>query len=526
MDAKHDNVGSVGLVVDSASYSVPLPAWTQGRGIRFMDNYVERAKGTLPLFPAPIVPYSLFPISTQLNSFFVMCGNTSVQVITTLGAITDISSKVYSGPLDTPWTGGLLGGLLVLNNGADIPQYWSNYDTVPDLVDLPDWPSVLRAKVIRPIGAYIFMGDVVESATRFPEKLRWSAAAATGTLPPSYDVTDPTNDSNEVECNDKYGSAIKDFQQLRSFVFAYKERAVFGLQYTGNRASVWAREQVLTDIGVPGANCVAVIDNGAEHVFTNGTDLFRWNGSSSPQSVLQGKLRKWVEQIANTSRLAHNFVVPLNYTSEVLFGIVTRNKTWADVGILYNWRTNTLSTLDLEEWTAYTPGRAATGNTKTWAQATLEGTTWAQAVGTWNQSSHVSGALPVVAHATAGTAGLRVFDTSDKNNGVPYNSYVERTGLDLAQLIQNKNLAGYKLFVRNLWPEMIGGEVAIRVGFQDEPDGPVYWNPPQPFQPGVDKKVDVYAGGRYFCLRIEDRSGTHWRLSGYRLDVTTMGKYA
>ena len=85
----------------------------------------------------------------------------------------------------------VFGGIPILNDGFDVPQAWIGaYSTALKLVDLPNWPSGMRAEVLRNFGSYLVAFNITDPLTTsadgghiFPHLVQWSNPAEPGTVP-------------------------------------------------------------------------------------------------------------------------------------------------------------------------------------------------------------------------------------------------------------------------------------------------------------------------------------------------------
>ena len=110
------------------------------------------------------------------------------------GAHTDITriSGPYTGTEDNRWQGEVFNGVGIFNNGIDLPQYWASFSVLQKLVDLPNWPTNIRAGFLRPFKNFLIAGNITEGQSQRRYRVRWSHPAAPGTIPTSWALDDPT----------------------------------------------------------------------------------------------------------------------------------------------------------------------------------------------------------------------------------------------------------------------------------------------------------------------------------------------
>lgn len=152
--------------------------------------------------------------------------------------------------------------------------------------------------------------------------------------------------------------------------------------------------------------------------------------------------------------------------------------------------------------------------------------------GTWEEADFAWGGS-LLTHSTAYPvfiSGNNFFqaETDPRFDGEVVMTHLERTGLPVAGVDRQGrptvNPAVLK-FVRMLYPMFTegNGKISIRLGSQEEPDGPVDWEGPYMFDIGVDHKYDFTVGGQYLAIRFESALSERWQLASYTLDLDILG---
>src|SRR5688572_26536873 len=189
---------SGGLAPDQVNYNLPDGQFSDGRNVRFRDDSAEKCKGTEAVFGS-LSSSSIWalPVTDGIEQYWVY-GNESVVYATQGTTHTQISSESYNCPVNIGYTGGQFHGFLILNDTNTVPQRWAP-SLSNKIVPLDNWPSSTFCKVIRPFRDFLVALRVTQDGAYNPRLLRWSDAAAFGSLPGSWDYTDPTNQAGITE---------------------------------------------------------------------------------------------------------------------------------------------------------------------------------------------------------------------------------------------------------------------------------------------------------------------------------------
>src|SRR3972149_2481366 len=145
MDIDINDIAKFGAVADIPSYQLPPEVWTLALNMRAHDTGMERLGGWAQGFGTPgVAPHFLMPISTTSQNFwlytsltkgYVFDGTNHVNITRQLAAV-DVNYTVSAG---RGWNGTILGGIPILNNGTDVPQFWATISPGTKLADLTNW---------------------------------------------------------------------------------------------------------------------------------------------------------------------------------------------------------------------------------------------------------------------------------------------------------------------------------------------------------------------------------------------------
>lgn len=532
-----DKLGSVGIIKDLPDHQLPPEAWTDGLNIRFIDGKAARIKGDQEVFGTPTqAPYWGIFVPTADNRYWVYASLTDIFSYDVATAVhTEITrvSGDYTGDFSNKWNGCIFQGLPVITNGKDVPQVWNPPSAGTKLVDLTNWPSGDSCRYVRAFKSNIVALDVTKSGTRYQHMVKISHPADPGTVPSSWDETDPTKDVYEKDLSDVRGGAILDGLGLRDSFMIYKEGSTWGLNFIGGR-SLWRPFEVFQFSGILTTNCVRPVigrnRSGAVHFVATGDDIITHDGNAAT-SLIDQKRKRWLSNNIDTTAFVNSYCVlnPLN--SEMWFCFPKPGATYPDHALIWNYNDNTVFDRALSEAAFIAPGAVALtipGGALTWATVTE---TWDTIDELWDESVFGQALNNLVLFDPTNIK-ARQLDITNQFSGVNFSSYLERTGLAIVGRDRQGNpivdLDSIKT-VSRIWVRASGDPFTVRVGSQEQIDGDITWTDPVSFDPSTDKFIDLldsFVPGRLIAVRFESNTNGYWALSGYDLDVSIIGRGA
>jgi hypothetical protein len=260
------------------------------------------------------------------------------------------SSGGYSTSTSENWTGTVIGGVLIMTNGVDDPQYWALASGVPataqKMQDLNNWPASVECKSMRSFRSFLVALNVTKSDVNYPGLVKWSTEAALQTTPTSWDETSATVDAGEYELADSKGDILDGLPLADTFMI-YKEDSTYTMTYVGT-PFIFSFRQLSPTIGALAKNCVVAYPKG-HAIFGNGD--FYVNDGRTLQPILPPKLRSYVFSSIDGEALKKSFVVADYGRSEILFCFVVDGGTTVscDKAIVWNYNTNTFTIRDLPD---------------------------------------------------------------------------------------------------------------------------------------------------------------------------------
>jgi len=508
-----DNLGTIGTVRDMAPHELPINAFSRSMNMRCRNGYAEKFGGHAAIYGTPSVsPYYVQPHSTSTGRYWIYASDKKIYTVTG-STHTNRTRSVggdYNATLGT-WSGGTLGGIAVLNNPADTPQFWNG--ATATFENLTNWPANTTAKVIRPFKYYLIACNVTKAGTSYPHMVKWSNPAVPGSVPNSWDETVAANDAGEFDLADDQ-SRIVDALALGDQFIVYKEGAFYAMQYIGGNAVFRQQRLVSGQIGALSLNC-AIEFPGGHCVLGQGDFVF--HDGTSPQSIVDMKMRRFLfnsidSQNYQLSFLAHNFL-----RNEVWCCYPTVGATSCTQALVWNYKDNTTAIRDLPNINHANSGVIDAIGSTSWDSQVGS---WDSQTTAWNQSEFTQSSQRLIMASSANTK-LYMAEYTESFDGTTFNAYIEREGLDFGDPANVKTMTQ----IRPIIDAKPGTVIQITTGGAYDTQAGTMWNAPINFTVGTDQKVDTFATGRFLAVRISASVGVQWRLKSYSMTYETVSAY-
>lgn len=506
-------VGQYGVIFDQPPQELPVNAWSDSANIRFRENGAERFKGEKALFTTPVqTPYWLQQYNQGGNRWWIHAGLTGIYADNASGRSVITPATPPTGTVDDRYTGGVLNGVLVVNNGVDVPWYWGGTGVA---ATISAWPSTTRAAVMRPFKNFLVTCDVTKNVgttnDRYPHMVKWSAAAVPGAIPTSFDETDVTKDAGEVDLAEE-PSLMVDMLPLGDMNVIYKEQSMWAMTYIG-APQIFRFQRLPGNVGALARGCIADTPKG--HVVLTAGDVILHNGQG-PTSIITAVMRKWLfNQIDSTNR-KRSFVCTNPAANEVWVCFPELGKSACTKAAVWNWADGIWSIRSLNNVTYGASGQIDYSITSTWIAS---GDMWADASNAWNQDELSPAQSRLLTVSTSPV--INAIDVSATWNGSAYTSRLVRTGLSYDMPDRVKLLkAFYPRF-----DAAKGTKVQIEFGSQNDIEQSVMWSSPVVYTVGSTYKADSFACGRFLAIRLTSLDNQPWRLRSYDVDIVPMGYY-
>lgn len=525
-----DNVGAVGIVLDVDNRKVPSGAWTDGENVRFDGYTAAKVAGSRTVFGSlSAAAYSLFYFDTVDGvHHFVYAGLSSVHMIDTAShhniTRVDISGTAVAYNTDPAelWTGGVLNGLLFLNNGVDHPQIQVTPTSSARLSNLPNWPTTIttRAAAMRSFKDVLVALDITKGANRYRQMVKWSDGSDPLGVPGSWDEADPTTDAGEFNLAETPG-AVVDCLPLRDVNIVYKDDSIWGMQAVTTN-DVFRFYKIFTDIGLLAKRCVTAFES--SHAFI-GSDLdFYVHDGNAIRSIGQDKWRGWLRDNIDNTNFRRCFALTNHTTTEVWFCVATGDESYASRALMWNWRHDTWGLRRLPNASS---GAVGVIQTEQYAWSALTDT-WATITETWGELEAVAPVRKLVLSSPTNLTGLveTEFGTLELGNALSF--YVERNGYwELPTQRAGLDLQSQK-FIRRIWFRTDGspstGAVTFRVAVKSDLGATT---PYVSTAKVVDNTAEIVVlkRGRFIDYRVESTADVQCALLSVEIEYDDSGNY-
>ncbi|MDX4957228.1 hypothetical protein [Delftia acidovorans] len=505
------DLGKSGIIKDVQPQELPVSAWSDGINIRFRDGGVERMKGELQVFATPsVTPYWLQPYYQGGKRWWIHAGLSAIYADDGMTRVNITPSPAPTGGVDNRYTGGVLNGVLVANNGVDAPWYWGGTGV---MLALPGWTAGMKAASLRPFKNVLVALDVNKSGTRYGQMVKWSDIAAPGAVPQSWDQTDKTKNAGEVDLAEE-PSLMVDQMPLGDVNVIYKENSMYAMRAVGG-TEVFAFQRLPGSVGALGKGCIAQTPFG--HVVLTHGDVIIHSGQG-PKSIISGRMRQWLFRQIDAVNRGRSMVLANPPVKEVWICFPELGKEYCSLACCWNWEEDTWSIRRLANVTCGGVGQLDSGTTNTWASQNYA---WQDAAQAWNEDP----LSPAQERLLIGNSSpvINAVEITGTLNGAAYASTAERTGLALGSPDTVKTVRGLRFRALG----SMGTKIQIEVGGQMSMEQPISWAAPVTHTIGANTygQIDTFANGRFIGVRVTSLDNQPWRFQSYDTDFVVTGRY-
>lgn len=503
------NFDQSGLIMDQPARALPINAITSVTNMGFRNGKLLKLLGYDTVYGTPTVaPYHLqHSVTTDNDPWVLYCGLNDVYSYYS-GTHTKLTRTLstYAATQNNDWSSTVLGSVVVINEGVNVPQYTTNHNV--EFQNMTNWPSSWTCATVRAFREFLVALDMTENATNYPQKFRWSHPADPGSLPSSWDETDTTKDAGYKAFSETPGILI-DCLPLGSMNVVYKSDSAYAMQYVGGQF-VFSFNK-LFDIGLIGRNAVAEFEG--KHVFMSDEDIYVHAGGQ-PQSITYKKLRDHIFGEIDQSYRHRCRVFADKNKQKIWIMIPTEGNGWLTEAYIWSWRDNTWDMMRLPNITCASNG-GEVGATQAWDS---DSDTWDSDNTLWNNTLN---SASQVLWGSADNTKLYQANYLHQAEGVNFTAEVERIGIDFG----NPNVMK---FVRKVRPHFNGitdgTQLTFSVGKSDTPEGTITWTD-KTFTVGTDQEVWPMVRGRYLAWKASMTANDGLEIEGLEFDVEQNGKY-
>lgn len=507
------DAGSAGVIEDIGQPKLPAAAWTAAQNVRFLDGSAYQFLGHGEVYAgAPVTPYHILQINVAgvrywlyagLGKLYAVTGASDAVVHTNLTRQTAGVDVNYTGAVNQ-WTATSLSGVPIFNAGntVDPPQAW-DLNLTHRFSALSAFPASTFCKSLRAYKNQLVALNLTQSGVNYPFSVLWSHPADPGSVPASWDVTDPTKDAGQVDLAEG-GDAIQDGLQLGGTFVIYKQQSVWRMDYSGG-TFIEQFTKVLGTSGAMNLNCVVEIDG--YHVVLTGSDVIVHDGQSA-KSVLDKLMRRTLFQLIDASNYGLCFVFKNPFVNEVWICFPQAGSTVCDMALVWNYVDRTTTFRQIPNLSHANYGPVETGLSQPWSS---DSAPWSTDTTTWAGAEFSPDSARAIMASSNGK--LYLVDSSTAFDGVAPMAYLERRALPVAAPEAMKTITSIR-------PRIFGtpGEtLTIKVGgTNDDPYADPTYDAVATFIIGQQVPVDVMSSWRYPAIRFENNgTANRWRLDSY-----------
>ncbi len=514
-DINGKQVPRFSINTDLSPYDMPPSFFSSANNVRFLDGKAGKILGHTEVLGTPAAaPYWAISWLQGSNNLWIYGTATSLRKITGVThADVTRSASAYTTIASTTnnWQGGILGGVLVVCNGIDAPQSFTQGGSL--FADLAQWPSTLKCKAIVPFRNHLIALNLTDSAggsaVSKPFTIRWSDAIPVGTDNNGSNTWVTSAAASEAAETSLMGTKghILNAVQLGNLLMVYKEDSVYSLNYVGGAFTFNIRE-VFKDTGLFSRDAVVDLGDG-KHVMVTTSDVVVHNGNSIT-SIIDDQMKTFLFSEIDSTYYYRTFMVHNKIKNEVWICFPSTGATngYPDTALIWNYIENTWAVRDLPNVNYIAKGLVNPVLANTWAAAT---TTWKGDTLNWGQLPYNPAIDSLLMAGTEDTK-LYLADSGVTFNGTNFTTTLERRGLHAGRVDAIKSIS-------RVFPRIEGtGTVDISIGAEISPNSGVVYNDPVSFVIGTDNKVDCRVRGRYAAIKIESDAASQFRLSGYTIE--------
>lgn len=514
-------VKPAGLIVDLPADELPNGAVTRYENIEMIDGSPHQARPFASVFGTGLgQPRYLLPNQERSNAFWIYACDQEVNV--TDGAshwdispagLTDVSD------LTSPFTGGVIEQLPVLNNRQDGPFWWNQATGTP-MQALPDWPAGDLCESMRPFRGYLVAMNIFSGGSRIKDLLRWSDVAAPGDIPRSWTPA-PDTQAGEVSVSFNPGGLV-DGRQLLDRFYLYKTSSVYLLQLVAG-VFVFANRPAFSTFGALTRNCI--VEWRGQHIVLTDGDLIMHDGVTVT-SLAANKVRREIFNNIDGDNAENTYLVLETDTNLLYVCSPMTGEKYPTTALILNLESGEWSRRQLisADGTPHTQeglvNVAASPLQDRWVDRT---TTWATDATRWNaQDFQRTSDFLLLADYT--DSEFVLLGSGNDLDGDPLEAIVERDGLTLGEPELRK-------YIGQVWPKLrgtLGAQVGISVGAHDDVNVAPQWSPELLFTIGVDEYLnfDQFAIQGYFlAYRYRAIGQLRWSLPSFDVQPLELGDY-
>jgi hypothetical protein len=531
-----NDLSKIGAIRDMKPYMLPPEAWTIALNMRYEDESLKTIEGWKQVFGTPpIAPHFGMILERPAASVLTFVDLVSAKWYDGV-TYTDATRTVggpYTASATREWNGTIAGGgIPILNNGLDVPQY-SQTPGTGTFENLVNWPANMRAKVIRAFGPHLVAMNITVAGGEFPHRVHWSHPASPGSLPNSWDETDPTRDAGNYDLPDAQSGLLLNGFPLGSIMYLYKGSSVWRMRYVGGQSKFdFGQSAWIANEGLLNAGSICISGDGLKHIFATTSGDIMWHDGNRVQSALTLRQRRRLQTDIDPANAGECFMFANPFTNSIWFCYPESGAQFPTKALHMCYKTVGGTEWAITEVDGISfrnvvvgspPGPMAFG---VWDE--VDGVTWDSDAAVWDMAT-VGGGTPRRKLILLDPANSKFYSYGDSptRDGVAFTSTLQRVGLGvLGKKRDGSPIVDFqrRKMITRIFPKITGGNVSIRFNSQQVVDGPVSNGASVNYDPTTQYFADPQTmEGNAVGLEM---SGTvPWQIDGYKINIEPLGEF-
>lgn len=497
-----------GVNRDTPGHAVSDEFYNHCQNVVFRRGFPNRVKGSRDIYEtalATIAPGQIMHlVNANLNdvNYWVLC-EADGSVWSIQGATADDidgTNLFQSQPDPSLYSSVLLNGIPVINNSVDEPVYWPGSG---EITTLPDWTATETCKFMTAFRFHLFAMDISGPGGTFRNLIRWSDAAAPGTVPASW-TPGPSTNAGNVELADGKGPILCGVQ-LRDAMVIYKQSMAYICQFVGGN-NIFAFQPLKRSFGT--LNRKSVVDIGERHFIVEQGDIVLSDGVNR-QSIGESRIKDFLFNQLDQTNFENLFCIFDAPNSEVLIALPGVGSSLPNVGITYNINTDSFGIRDLPDIEC-----AASG----YVTDVGEDLIWDNDSDPWDSDSTFWDSTKLTASAESLIfSKLDAIELQNTTDAVDVAAFVAKYDMDFDDAKRVK-------FIKRLHIEAEAGfgSFFVRAGSRMTVTDTIVWQAEKTLTE-PDSIVDVEAQGRFISFEIRSTGSNQWVINHVEIEGEMRG---
>jgi hypothetical protein len=419
--------------------------------------------------------------------------------------ISHATQQTVSNPEE--WTGTLLNGIPVVNNGKNAPMYWTG-NAIDDLQDIPGFPATTVCKAIVAFRYHLFALNIDGPSGVFDNMVMFSDAADPGALPATWTPA-PSNEAGSLILADTAGRCINGLR-LGSQLLVYKPASVYAIEYAGQQPdNIYTQRLVSNSIGLIGPHCVREVAKGSRHIVVGNDDVVLTDGVNL-QSIADGRIKYFLANSIDEQHAANSFVIRDLNKREIWVCVPQTGSQFATIAHVFDESRGTWSTRDMV---------AVRYGTTGYVTDTTPDETWDADSDTWDADNTIWNTGTVGSIARVVNAQSSVLYVEDTTDSTTLTAYVRREDLTFDDETHSK--LTQRVRINASGPG--AADLQFRLGSRNDLSAGIAW---QAYVPAVNADgVPYEVDGRYISIEVRSQTATLWTLDRIQIEARYNGSY-